>query len=90
MKTQVLARIAPGHGQAGRDADGRGGAAPGELEFRVSGDQLTVQLQEVRLPAPRSAACSGLLSSRGGCGSASSALAALGSDWPVPLPSILS
>jgi len=57
MKTQVLARIAPGHGQAGRDADGRGGAAPGELEFRVSGDQLTVQLQEVRLPAPRSAAC---------------------------------
>ena len=44
MKTQVVGRVAPG--VPGRD-NGPSSCAPGELEFRVSGDQLTVQLQEV-------------------------------------------
>jgi hypothetical protein len=45
MKTQVVGRVAPGPGRA----NGPSSCAPGELEFRVSGDQLTVQLQEVCL-----------------------------------------
>jgi len=49
MKTQVLGRIAPGHGRANCPSS----CVPGELEFRVSGDQLTVQLQEVCLCSGR-------------------------------------